>query len=325
MATAANPTFGPFRGMNNRLPDTAMRTKEGDWLRSAVNLDLTAGRLRLRPGYSLKQAGSDVHSLWGDGGAFGFYVDGTTLYRIRSGPDGGITRTELRTDLTAHAAMSFDRNEAGDVYYSNGIECGRDTGATHTADWGAWSAVGNTPSVHCRSMPAAMSVRFFRNRLIAARGPTLFCSEPWKFNLYSPLDGLIPFLGAVTMLEPLESGAFAATSTATYWLPGDLVQDAQVRQVLPYGALPGSGRRVRGMKAAIWMSPRGMVRGTDDGAVANLQEGAVATGTGDSAATLYREYDGAHRAVAAVSNSQSSVAAARSYMDAEIVRKGTTL
>jgi hypothetical protein len=319
-------TLGPFLGMNNRLPEQALRTKAGDWVRSLVNLDVVAGRLRRRPGYGLAQAGADVHSLWGDGGEVGYYVDGVTLYRIRTGPSDTITRTAIAT-VAAGAKVSFDRCEDGTVYYGNGIVQGRDDGATHTANWGTATAASGTPTEHCRTMPLGTIVRFYRGRLLTVRGTTLYVSEPWKFNLYNPLDGTIPFLKAPLVVAALESGVFVATASHTYWLAGDLVTELGLRQVLPYGALARSDRLIPNAKpkAAVWMTPRGMVRGTDDGAAVNLQEGAIAGAGGDSAATLYREHDGARRAITAVQNAETTVTAAQSWMEAEVIRKGIAL
>jgi hypothetical protein len=327
MKPAKPVVLGPFRGMNNRLPEQAMRSADGDWVRSAVNVDFIAGRLKRRPGYAIAQTGTDVHSLWGDGGETGYYVDGTTLYRIQNGPSDTVTRTAIAT-LTAGAKVSFDRADDGTVYYGNGIQQGRDDGATHTANWGAHAATSGTPSEFSRAMPLGTIVRIYRgNRLLTVRGNVLYASDPWKFNLYNPLDGAIPFLEAPLVVVPLESGVFVATAKHTYWLAGDLVAEGNMRQVLAYGALARSDRLIPHSKpkAAVWMTPRGLVRGTDDGDVSNLQEAAVSVSKGDAGATLYREHDGARRAIASVSNVEETVTAATSWMEAEIIRKGITL
>ena len=48
---------GPFLGINNRLPDFALATEKGRWLREAENVDIdNAGRVRRRKATSLVQA-----------------------------------------------------------------------------------------------------------------------------------------------------------------------------------------------------------------------------------------------------------------------------
>ena len=84
--SANTAPIGPFVGINNRLPDHQLGVvergrKAGDYLRNAVNVDLTAaGTLQRRKGSTLAQAGTDCHSLWSDGEQ-AFYVDGDTLYQ----------------------------------------------------------------------------------------------------------------------------------------------------------------------------------------------------------------------------------------------------
>ena len=49
--------IGPFLGLNNRLPDTALTTEHGTWLKEAVNVDIdNAGRV---PGYREAADGVD--------------------------------------------------------------------------------------------------------------------------------------------------------------------------------------------------------------------------------------------------------------------------
>ena len=109
--------LGPFTGLNNRLPDhqlgiTERGRKAGDYLRNAVNVDLTAtGTLQRRKGSTLAQAGTDCHSLWSDGET-AFYVDGDTLYQY--------PRTALRTGLVPGRRVSYCETPAGDVIWSNG-------------------------------------------------------------------------------------------------------------------------------------------------------------------------------------------------------------
>jgi hypothetical protein len=74
-----------------------------------------------------------------------------------------------------------------------------------------------------------------------------------------------------------------------------------------------------------WMSERGLVKGDQNGAVQNLQEDQVAVGAAQSGAALFRERDGMKQALAALFSSESNFMSARSFMDAEVIRKGTDL
>lgn len=116
---SANTTpIGPFSGINNRLPDHQLGVyergqKSGDYLRNAVNVDLTAvGTLQRRKGYALAHAGGACHSLWSDGER-AFFVDGDELKQV----GGGV----LATGLTPGRPVSFCRIATGEVVWTDGV------------------------------------------------------------------------------------------------------------------------------------------------------------------------------------------------------------
>lgn len=114
--------IGPFAGINNRLPENQLAVYErgrkvGDWLRNAVDVDLTnAGTLQARQGATLAQSGAACHSLWGDEYS-AYYADGATLYTL--------PRTPIATGLTPGRPVAYVRMPTGDVVWSDGvrIEC----------------------------------------------------------------------------------------------------------------------------------------------------------------------------------------------------------
>ena len=115
--SANTAPIGPFVGINNRLPDHQLGVvergrKAGDYLRNAVNVDLTAtGTLLRRKGSTLVVPGSDCHSLWSDSEK-AFYVDGSTLYQY--------PRTALRSGLVPGRRVSWCKTPTGDVVWTNG-------------------------------------------------------------------------------------------------------------------------------------------------------------------------------------------------------------
>ena len=120
--SAKTAPIGPFAGINNRLPDHQLAVvergrKAGDYLRNAVNVDLSAaGTLQRRKGATLALAGADCHSLWGDAGG-AFYVDGDA---IKTFPNGAV----VRAGLTPGRAVSWCRLPDGRAAWSNGVEIG---------------------------------------------------------------------------------------------------------------------------------------------------------------------------------------------------------
>ena len=133
-------------------------------------------------------------------------------------------------------------------------------------------------------------------------------------------------LAGITLLEPGQTGVYVATADKTFWLSGlDVDQVERVSELLPYGAIEGSAARMENGNDIAWFSVRGLVIGTQDGQVKNMQEENIAVGAAQAGATLYREQDGMRQLVAAVSGAQESRAAANSFMTMEVVRKENML
>jgi hypothetical protein len=175
------------------------------------------------------------------------------------------------------------------------------------------------PTVLMAPMPAGRIVRHLNGRLFVVVGNTLFYSEPYAPALRNPARGWVQFPAPITMLEPCINGFFIAADK-TYWVPGDIAS-AEMVPVLPYGAVLGTSGSVPDELACWWMSHQGMVRGAPDGTVKNLQEENVAVDQAATGAALYREHDGMKQAVAALFGAEPTVLTARSWMDAEVVRK----
>ena len=114
--------IGPFVGINNRLPDHQLGVvdrgrKAGDYLRNAVNVDLTdAGTLQRRKGSTRVHPGSDCHSLWSEGGQ-AFFVDGGAIKALPSG-------TTVRSGLAYGRPVSWCLLPDDRVAWSNGAELG---------------------------------------------------------------------------------------------------------------------------------------------------------------------------------------------------------
>ena len=406
--SANTAPIGPFSGINNRLPDHHLAVvergrKAGDYLRNAVNVDLTvAGTLQRRKGSTLAVPGTRCHSLWSDG-TDAFYADGADLKRF--------TGEVVATGLAYGRPVSFCKAPAGDVIWTDGVRIeavgkgavavptpnpaptvtasgggalhagyyqvsitavasdGRESGSTWpvqvqvqdsgrievsglpgtlvniyvsplngdalylTASTTASSYIipvmgaqgAQCPTMNLRPLPAGRFVREYHGRLLVADASGLYYSEPWAYGLYNPLRGYIP-LPDITLLEPGQTGVYVATADKTYWLSGlDVDQVERVAEMLPYGAVEGSATRIENSNDIAWFSVRGLVIGTQDGQVKNMQEENIAVGAAQVGATLYREQDGMRQLVAAVSGAQESRAAANSFMTMEVVRKENML
>ncbi len=120
-------TLGPFLGINNRLPNFALRVDgKGDFLKSAENVDIdNSGRLRSRPGVTLIQAMTGAHSLFLTSDTAGYLVRASSLYAITL----PVYTETLVKALSGNTAMSYVVH-AGEVYCSNATDSLRLVGST---------------------------------------------------------------------------------------------------------------------------------------------------------------------------------------------------
>ena len=112
---------GPFVGINNRRPDYALRTDNGDFVRDAVNVDLdNAGSFRRRKASQLLQAQLAPHSLYMTSDTHGYLVRSGSMYSITL-PVYSETFFKLLSNNDQVHWLEFN----GDLYYSNGMDSGR--------------------------------------------------------------------------------------------------------------------------------------------------------------------------------------------------------
>lgn len=111
---------GPWLGINNRLPDFALKAETGDWLRDALNVDIdNAGRCRIRDGQTLIQALTAPHSFHETTDGTQYLVRSSALYEVTTD-----TYSEtLVKSLSSNAAMSYFEHD-GTLYFSNGADSG---------------------------------------------------------------------------------------------------------------------------------------------------------------------------------------------------------
>ncbi|HMZ54309.1 MAG TPA: hypothetical protein PLR85_11400, partial [Nitrospira sp.] len=125
--------LGPFIGVNNRLPDFSLETKDGAFVRSASNVEVdNAGRLRRRRGLTLIQAMTGAHSIFMVTATTGFLVRASALYSFDV--SGSYAETLVKT-LTSNARVYWETWN-GDSYYSNGTDSGRVSAAGAWFPWG---------------------------------------------------------------------------------------------------------------------------------------------------------------------------------------------
>lgn len=177
-------------------------------------------------------------------------------------------------------------------------------------------------------MPAGTIVRHYNGAMLVASGSALSISLAYNYGLLHPGKGYITFPAPVTLVEPVDGGVFLAADK-TYWMSDLLNGSDGLREVLPYGAVPWSSHSLpaqkEGQRKVCWHSSRGLVIGSSDGTARAVQDDVLTFADAASGASLYRERNGMRQVITSRFGVEPSVAAAASFMDAEVIRKGTTL
>lgn len=96
-------------------------------------------------------------------------------------------------------------------------------------------------------------------RLCSFFGTTVYVGLPYRPGYYDPVAGFIPFTEDVTIAVENQTGTYIVADQ-TYFIPGDLgnVQEA-IKDVLPYGAVPGTAFSAPNSQLVGWFSARGFV------------------------------------------------------------------
>ena len=107
-------------------------------------------------------------------------------------------------------------------------------------------------------------------------------------------------------------------------MAGDVLA-AELKAASPCGAVFGTAGRMPHSTDVFWMSTRGLATGKSTGEVMLVQDENVVVPAAAEGASLVLEDDGQRHTISTLSGAEFGAVAARSYMDAEVVRKGTTL
>lgn len=168
-------------------------------------------------------------------------------------------------------------------------------------------------------LPAGQIVRYSKGRLYSAAAEFLFYSEAYGLELCDLASNCIPFPAYITMVEPCINGLYISADK-TYWLDTETLK---LVPVLPYKAVGGTGNIRYDTEEVWWMSERGLVVGDANGSVKNIQEETNTVQPALYGAAVMREEDGEKQLISTNFNPQQTATVARTWMEAEVIRKET--
>lgn len=155
-------------------------------------------------------------------------------------------------------------------------------------------------------MPGGNYVRYWRGRLLVARGRTLYISDPLRYGLYDQSRGFVTFEAKIDFIEPVETGIFVALrNIGVVFLAGDSPDKWERRTADVVLAQPGASTVIptalmdlklqqKPEWVAVWFTNKGFALGLPSGNVmypqADLLSG-LPLGTGSL------HFDGADRLI----------------------------
>lgn len=169
------------------------------------------------------------------------------------------------------------------------------------------------------NMPPGQLIEYFNGRMYVAVDNLLIFSDALRYGAYHTAEGFYMFPERITLLKAADSGLFLSADS-TYYLSSDTPTKATLVPKLPYKAIEGAACAVPYSKDILWLSERGVVRGSPDGSVTNITEGHIAMDRVTRACVGYLELNGSQHALAISDQSTPSPLQAKDYTAAEATR-----
>ena len=158
--------------------------------------------------------------------------------------------------------------------------------------------VGRMPTTqHLQRMVGGDYITHWRGRLFTASRNVLRWSEPLADHLWSPRNNWLLMPHAIRFIAPVEGGLWVGHSRGVVWVSGARPSEFAITRTAAAPPIAGSARAIdgaelpndlmlNGRSAAVWLSERGFVIGTEDGRLIEIQSKRVRVPASPGAATL---------------------------------------
>ena len=158
---------------------------------------------------------------------------------------------------------------------------------------------------HLRAPSPSTLVRVFNGRIYGARDEMVWFTEPLRYSLARPSQGVYLYPTHPTLLEPVRSGMFVGGAFGVYFLAGRDPYDATQIAVSAKAPIPRAVTRVPGdwlgqsdsSLPAWWTQDGGMQVGMPDGTVQDMTADRLGIPQFQYGAMLVREREGMRQVV----------------------------
>ena len=195
-------------------------------------------------------------------------ADGTVVPAVSA-------RADKRT-LLNDSPLKYDSSNILDIDQSNAVQ---DLGGDGYKDDNDDRPYRSLFSIGKAGMVSGTYSRYWRSRLLVARGQTLYVSDPFAYGVYDTRAGVIPMPGRIDFLEPVEGGVFVAIrNQGVYFLAGTSPEDWQLKHADIILAQPNTSLLIptaqmkldiqnRPEWVAVWLTSKGFAVGLPDGSI----------------------------------------------------------
>ena len=169
--------------------------------------------------------------------------------------------------------------------------------------------------------PAGTVLEAHNGRIYIGRDNVVWLTEPLRYGLVKPMMGFVQFPAPVTVIKSVDDGVFIC-SDRTYWLTDVDTDQMRLKDVLPYGAVFGTGMDIPKYDAVAWFGETGLVIGGLKGEVYNTLEDRVAVSRYGNGAMFWREDRGVRSIVATLRDGTITPYMTSDYVALETARGG---
>lgn len=200
----------------------------------------------------------------------------------------------------------------------------------HDSDMGRGAELG---TMHLRPPVAGQLLTHFNGRVYVARNDYVTFSEPLRYDLFRPSQGIYTFPDNVTLLEPSTDGIYVGTASGTVFIAGMDPYDVRQMHVSPHKPIPGSVARIPGSKMGLaedtvpvwWGSDGVLVVGLPGGQLRQLTQDRLAVAPHGAGATTLREHNGMTHIVSSLRQGLGDAFGATDSVVAEVRRNCISL
>ncbi len=250
---------------------------------------------------------------------------GTPLAKLVTVPDGTTGSIELRdipTSIEATTLRVYVSNPDGEGLFRaadifSGTPTYRITNVSNAIDIRLQTQFGVKP-------PAGDVLEYHNGRIYIADGKVVWFTDPLRYGLVKPHRNFLQFPSEVTVMKAVADGIYICADK-TYWVSDIDTTNFQQREVLPYGAVRGTGIDIPKSDNVAWFSTHGIVVAGLEAQLSNIQEEKSAVSEFTIGAMYYRESKGLRQIIATLGGGTQSAYLAADYAALETARRGDAI